>query len=705
MTHLDDGTVIRLEYEPEPNAPADTTRRHNEWLRFFGGQVPSQLGGRAWALDLPTQEMVRKGTREVDGQLEGKEARKFFTSSGGAWGEFMPSWPGFRFEKDGVMESICGGLDVRSTVETTVRLSVPAPNTLRSSGEIDLDLNDWDSFKCTLMSLLNPFAGLITTFDKGAPWWAFVPLTPLLPLAPIAWGLGGDDLIVREVIKTAKEKAAKKGQGIVRTSLSTFYSDAEKTVVTDLTRDWLSVQEVRGSGDRLVLAGDFVGPDIHTLPRLRGRLDESFPFWARGRCSNQEYTTSATITLGLDDVPAGWTIAQPPVPVRYGIDVEMIDGQRRPVGQATWRIVDDPVGYYTGPKTRLNWVAGVPGAFEVTLGRPPETFTSAPYGMRIQFFTSLGVREFLLPVPRAYPKPPATREQVIFEVAERISECYAKSSLIGRVRALQVHWLPMPQPGLTPTPGLRVGQHWQVLVRGLSDEDRLVVWDVDTRAVLAELRPYNGGVTELSLVQPPGQPLRAVQLTLNDGPFLDKESYRRGVAALERSETEGRTPVVLRQTPLYLIAQVELDEIAESLSVRRIDGALRLTAGGFRYDMDPLDALARPRRSRAEKADHEMPQVPSRLYEMARSQRGSERVVEILGPGSPNSGILGESRAVARYTARPWYDRGAVAGRYFAQLDDAGAQIDVYRVGITRNAEPEMGEPTREAKELSPFVG
>lgn len=682
VTHLDDGTVIRLEYEPEPVAPADTARRHNGWLRFFGGQVPSQLAGRAWAIDLPTQEMVRKAAREVDGQFEGKEARKFFTSTGDAWGEFVPGWPGFRFEKEGVLESVCGGLDVRATVETTVSLSVPAPNTLRTSGEIELDLNDWDSFKCFLVALLNPFAGLITTFDKGAPWWAFLPISVALPLAPIAWGFGADDLVVREVIKKAQEKAAKKGQAIVRTSLSTFYSDADKAVVTDLTRDWLIVQEVRGSGDRLVLAGDFVGPDIKTLPRLRGRLDEPFPFWTRGRCSTGEYVTTATITLGLDDVPAGWTVTRPPVPVRYGIDVETVDGQPQPVGQATWRIVDDAAGYYTGPKTRVNWVAGVPGAFEVTLGRPPDAFASAPYGLRMQFFTSLGVREFRLPVPPAYPKPPATREEVIAEAAERISECYAKSSLIGRVKALQVHWLPTPQPDL------KVGQHWQALVRGLSVEDRLVAWDADTRTVLAEVRSYNGGVTEVSLVQPPGQPLRALQLTLNDAPFLDEETYRRRVAELERREADGPTPVVLRQTPLYLVAQVELDESAESLSARRVGGALRLTAGGLQYDFDPLDPSARPRRSWTDEADRELPQVPSRLYTLARSQRGRERVVEIVGPGIP-----GEGQAVARYFARPWYDRGAVAGRFFAQLDDAGAHIDVYRLGTTRDAEPELGGP------------
>jgi hypothetical protein len=210
VTHLDDGTVIRLEYEPEPAAPADTARRHNEWLRFFAGQVPSQLAGRAWAIDLPAQEMVNKAARELDSQFEGPEARKFFTSTGRARGEFVPDLPGIFCEKDGVLDSACGGLDIRATVETTVGLSVPAPNTLRTSGDIDLDLNDWDSAKCTVISLLNPFAGLITTFDKGAPWWAFVPISLALPLAPIAWGFGADDLVVRSIIH--RESPGESGQ-------------------------------------------------------------------------------------------------------------------------------------------------------------------------------------------------------------------------------------------------------------------------------------------------------------------------------------------------------------------------------------------------------------------------------------------------------------------------------------------------------------
>lgn len=384
ITVLNDGAVIRLEYEPVLPGAANNTRRLNDWLAFFNGQFPSQLNGRDWAFDLPTEEISNKSAREVDEQFNNKDIRKIFTSTGQASGGFFPGWPGvpllpqgpgFQFKKGGILESACGGLDVRAEVKATVVLSVAAPNTLRISGSVDIDLNDWDSAKCLGISLINPFAGMITTFDMGAPWWAFVPITILLPLAPLAFGLGGDDFIVREAISKARDKAKKGSPVIVRTSKTTFYVDVEKQITTELTRDWIVIREVRGIGNRLVLSGDFTAPDLNTLPRLRGRLTDPFGFWSKkNRCStNPQYVSVATITLGLEDDKTGHPVLKPTVPIRYGIDIEKVGNQNVEVGQVTWRIIEDPQGVYRGPKTRVHWTGGASGVFEVEIEHPPPT--------------------------------------------------------------------------------------------------------------------------------------------------------------------------------------------------------------------------------------------------------------------------------------------------------------------------------------------
>jgi hypothetical protein len=72
-----------------------------------------------------------------------------------------------------VFEHACQGLDFQALITVTASLSVPAGNTLRVSMHLDVAIDDWDTFKCGLLSVLNPLGLVITAFDNSStiPWY------------------------------------------------------------------------------------------------------------------------------------------------------------------------------------------------------------------------------------------------------------------------------------------------------------------------------------------------------------------------------------------------------------------------------------------------------------------------------------------------------------------------------------------------------
>ena len=258
----------------------------------FQRSAALQLGHRDWAIELPAAEVGRIRARPDD-QFSDPDLAKRFTSRGNAWASFVPEWPGFQFHKEGTFIKACAGLDIQGKVPGECDTFGAGANTLRCKVSLEVDIDDWDSFKCEVVSLLDPFAGLITAIDLGVPWYAFPLVAILQPLLPIAFGLGGDDILVREAIKKVQEGAAKKGVTIVRVDDTHFFADVSKQVTTALTRDWLIVEEVAAS-ETAHPAGGFTAPDLQRLPRLRGTdrqvrlLDKEGPLLTNvsGHCRN-----------------------------------------------------------------------------------------------------------------------------------------------------------------------------------------------------------------------------------------------------------------------------------------------------------------------------------------------------------------------------------------------------------------------------------
>nr|BFE87431.1 hypothetical protein GCM10020093_100320 [Planobispora longispora] len=263
---------IRLELEPiaQGDAAAENGRLR-DWAAFFAGGQPALLAGHDWAIDLPAGPLADKGARELDEQFGKPGVAAHFTSSGDA-GAPSPRQTGVRLPQARLLPRRLRGPrhpGHGGVVDDPVR---PRPGHAPDERRARRRPRRLGLLQMHADLPGQPLAGIITTFDQELPWFAFPLVGALLPLVPIAFGLGGDDVLTREAIKEAQSAAADKdGTVVVRTGLNSFRVDVTKKVTTPLTRDWLVVEDVAGAGDRLVLRGRFTAPDLRTLPRLRGR--------------------------------------------------------------------------------------------------------------------------------------------------------------------------------------------------------------------------------------------------------------------------------------------------------------------------------------------------------------------------------------------------------------------------------------------------
>lgn len=667
--------IMRFEFEPEAEGAANNGRRLLAWQQFFAGEVGSPRGAADWAIDIPTKNVVASAARDFDEGMSTAEVQKHFSSGNKAWGAWTHGQPAFTLHKRGVFESACAGLDPQGELIAHIKLSVPVPGTLRTEVELEIDIDNFDAWKCIGMSLLNPLGGLITVFDNSEdlPWWLeilgiFITISPAI--AMVGWGLGLDDVATRLAIEEAQKEAVKKGKPpVIRTSMSTFYTDSVKSITTPITRDWLTLTGVSARGDRLLLAGSFSGPDLNTLPRLFGLLSDKFDAWGeKDKCStNIEWRTTAAVDLRLDE--NGQTVWNPLIPIRYGIDLELVDGEVKPVGQATWRIIDDTFGVYGGPSGYTSWT-GVPGTFEVRVTNPPEPFASSPNPLILRFFTSCGVREFIVPPPPPVPKltPTEWRNHQL----ERAANCYIFSTMLTRIKALQVLWLP------TPRPDQRVAQHWQIVLANIDPGRLIKVWDIPRNMLLAEVEAL-ADQTEISLVTTPDQSTELLQLTLDGEDPLPGNVYASRVRGLVSQNGSGATPLRMQQTPLHLIGRLALSEQLLDFNVEQVSAnAIRVQ---LHHDAGNVKAFILDLHDGRTFVGLTTDLNGGRLDEPAERSPVTVR----------SSGGRGHRLAPGQYYARPWHDRGAVAGPYFVRLSDTDDELEIYMRGLTHTAFPDTG--------------
>jgi hypothetical protein len=151
------------------------------------------------------------------------------------------------------------------------------------------------------------------------------------------------------------------------------------------------------------------------------------------------------------------------------------------------------------------------------------------------------------------------------------------------------------------------------------------------------------------------------------------------------------TRALVRQTPLYEAAAIELGAVAGTLSAerdaRRLLVEARSESARSRIEVDLLNPTRYVQRTEAIDPCSE----PSSGGRPRRATR-AERITPDDGAYVHLPAGAKEIFAAGRYYLRPWFDRGALAGRYLVQLTDDGTGITVYRRGLTQYAWPDVGD-------------
>jgi hypothetical protein len=668
-----DGFVIRLEID-EPALPS-LTQRAVAWSDFFAGKQRSALGQRSWAVELPTAFLLQTAAGKLDDEFDKPDIAKIFREDRPSWGQWTVNQAQFALHTSGVFPHACSGLDIGADFIFTATLSVPQPGTLRFSVNIDVSRDAWDTFKCVALSLVNPLAGLITAVDFGAPWYLVIPtallFSALIPPLIFVLALTGNSLAVMFALQQAQDQL--QSNGVIRTDDTDVYVDLALPAQS-LGPAQLSVQEVAGNGDLLVIRGGYTEPDSSPL-YLTGTLAEGFDFWAPvDECASAPtYETSATLALALRvtrDPASRATVAHPGIAIKYGFDTT---ANRT----FAWRVIDDPQNAYSGVNARVEWSGvGVPGLFQVIVDSPPEPFADAPpYPLHLQFYTSYGVRQFNVPAPPPLPKPPPTNQGHIAWQAERISRCYTRSSLAALIKILQIGWLPDPQPDAPAS------RHWQIWVGGLAPENWLRAWDA-RGTLLAEARAWGGDFAELSLITTDPQ-IRLLQVTLDNQEPLPAAEYLRRSAEVKRNAKDAPTPIRLRQSLLVPLATIALPNQCDAIRLQSDGQRLTITAwdreGAWLVRLPGLAAAGWSIVRAAQGSPIPLPSLPSRLMRLVATNRDGREVTLVLADGDSEIG---------RFFARPWYDRGSVAGGYYARLDATQTSVELYARTPPRIAAP-----------------
>jgi hypothetical protein len=672
------GFAIRLEAD-DPQLPS-VAARMGAWQSFFAGQQPSQLGIREWAAEVPTTYLLQTVIDQFGQQMQSFDVEKLFTNYTPADGAWTWNQPALTLSKRGVFENACAGIDIQAVINVTVSLSVPQGNTLRVSMHLDVDKDDWDTFKCGFFSVINPIAGIITAFDHSElPWYAALGVSVLsrigVPLFILGLAFTNNAPLISIALKQVQDTLAKSGTALVRTGDTDCYIDLPLSLGALGTAAWLTLQEVAGVQDRLVIRGDYRPPNFAETLIFSGTLLQGFDFWRKPKCAApalSQYSTTARIEFSLHD-PAGKTVTKPVLSMKCGIDLPSGDTR-------CWRIVDDPAGVYNRTETLIHWTgAGVPGVFEIVVPNPPAAFAAAPYPLHLQVYTSYGVRQFDIPAPPPVPKLPSTQQEIIAEAVQRISECNAISSLIARIKALQVLWLPDPPPIFEPA------QHWQIEVGGLTRGDWLHAWDAERGTPLAEVNAWAGNVAELSLIIDRA-PVRTVQVTLNEQSLLSTDEYRRRSAEVAADSEGAPTPVFIQQTQLIKLAEFAVPIRAEGLDLQLSRDNLAILV------WDASEAWRIETRPRALN-EHSMTQVDSAAVRRSSLPARDMRMSHQLHNGRLMSRLFAPSGVeIGRFHVRPWFDGGGTAGRFFARLSDGRDRVVLYGRCAPVIAYPQLGD-------------
>jgi hypothetical protein len=453
-----------------------------------------------------------------------------------------------------------------------------------------------------------------------------------------------------------------------------------------LTRDWLVLREAADADGRLLLRGESRIPNA-VLPRVRAEDLEGFSPWHLiDRCEpGKGQKTLGRLGMFLDP---GYYDAEGPPPQTPTITLKY--GRRTDGGDFVFQVLEDPLRIYQDPGAEYTEIdyPGVPGTLAVKLEASTlrkdafSAFASAPYPLRLRFFTNGGVREYQFAAP-----PILTDfEETAFEAALRISRCKQLGASLVLKKYLEVLWLVDP-----PSVG-NVAHQWEIHVRGLAPGRKATVWHGESSELLVEAFADASGRVDVSLIVPPEERTESLVVGLDDLPFPTSRELHAPALSEEGITSADSVQVAVRQTVLTPIEHLDFDRPVEEISfmeagergrlvIRTQDGESHLHS----FDSPQPPGLASPANGRLESND------PRRGQHGQLAWRGEKRRFTLL------SDVSGRSEVIAEYAGRCAFDLATSRDGLLAQASADGTQVTVFRRGTPRVSNPLEWMPEHES--------
>ena len=681
ITRDDVGSIV-LRFEFPGEVWQSAMAHANDWQNFFSAGFRSNLGGDDWCMDVDGGAVGSGLALIVNPSLKDEKPIDF--DSAIKSGYVDDATPRVVLTKHGRVVSACAGNDINFDLFTNLDFTVPSDNLLRGTLSFDIDKDNWDAFKCFGLTVVNPLSIFITLFDNGqlGIGLAELAISFVIPTKAVAVIVGAALLIAgfdQAFAEGIIAERLKDKPNVTKLPDGGFAFDKVLAPKSELTKDWLVLNQCTGSGGRLLLAGPLNVPDA-VLPRLTASDLEGFSKWTlvdrcepgKGQVARGSVALSLTPGYGAD-MATVQPVKLPTIPLKWGVRPE--DG-----GALVYQVLNDPLGIYQDAQSeyRQIYVPGIPGVVEVTLKastlRKPKftdlpSFGSFPYPLRLRFFTNGGVREYEFKAPPQLQDFSETQAQAF----ERINNCKHRGSSLVLKNYLELKWRVDP-----PVERGIIAQQWDVHVRGLEPGRKATVWNQDTGAPLVQAFADQTSRVDVSLVLRSNELASSLLLGLDDKPFLPSERMRRLSTTSAPGAPLAAVEVAMRQTMLTEIDHLEFDEPIETLHLTNSSTYSTLvvrTVHGRQFAHSIPSPYV---------AGLATPPLPSRVHVAEENAarrglvawRGKDRQFILLSQGS------GRTDVVAEYSARSSYDLAAGRDDLFAQVSSDGRRVTLFQKGV-----------------------
>lgn len=554
---LDGSNNILMRFEFTSRITRSIVSRWHEWQGFVQKPPLARLEDSDWCIDIEGAAMATGTAQMVDPLIDDKPPVYFSSGIDWSFGNGRP--PKIIVKKAGRIENACAGNDIRFDAIINIDISVPPQgNIIRGVVSFDLDKNDWDVAKCFAVTILNPLSVLITLFDQGEAGYGAV-FNFVLPRPIIVFGglillmLGFDETMAQNMIneQLAEEPSVQKLPD------GNYALEQDMALNNPITMNWMQLTEAVGEDGRMLMRGALRVPDP-ILPKLKAEDLVGFSAWHLvNRCEpSRGQSTNASLNLFLRGGYGGDSEqAKPTIPLRYG--------------DRTYEIINDRLGIYQDLNSQYTQVyfPGIPGTVQCTLrsdtlSKPAFVNFDPPYPLRIRFYTNGGVREYEFTAPPVYKR----YQESNLQIAERINKC----KQLMNERFFSIKWL------VDPPPYERVGQRWQLHVRGLKQGTKAQVFNQETGTALGEFVANEFHRLDISVALPPDQYAASLLVALDDMPFLN--AYE--MAELRRKSDNNVTDVevAVRQTNLFKVDEISFREPVRDVSLELVEGLLMAKA-------------------------------------------------------------------------------------------------------------------------------